>query len=326
MQGFITRRETGRLRQFWILLVAAVLVWAGMMPAAAQVTPAATSAAPATVPIEQLERLKTTLQDETQRNALIANIEALIAVEQQQADATDETGGRLGREMVKILAEAQEGLDSVPPLFSRLSADADQVQTWVVRTWRDPAPRANVARQVALFAAILGVGWLVEYGLWMLLAPVRRRLMTHTPPTLAGRLRSGLRRAAIELLPIIGFFAAAAAFGVIGGSATRLTAAALALALVYGIVRALLALARLLLAPRAAGLRLVSLSTPDAADLYRWLRRIILVFAVATVVVLWTRVIGLLPAAERLVSGIAVLCGSLVVAAFVLSQRRQWNA
>lgn len=298
------------------------LVCVAQTPAFAQ-TPANTSGETVAVPVEQLEQLRATLKDEAKRSRLIADIDAMIAAGQQRMTEQDQEGGKLGRELVKAIGEAKQGLASVPPYFDQVQRSAGQVVTWASRTWQDPARRGEAARQIALFTGIFAVGWLVEYGLWVLMTPARRRLMSRAPKALLGRGLFGLRRAAIELLPILGFFAAAAVVGVIGGPATALTATGLTLAIIYGGARTILASGRLLLAPNAPGLRLLPLTTPTAADLYGWLRRVVRVVAVAIFVVLASRFAGLPAAAERLVADLAVVFVAVVLVAFAFAQRRR---
>lgn len=315
------------MRSLFIALICHVLgVFVAIPePVYAETQAHATATGTANVPVEQLKRLKATLEDEDKRSALVADIETLIALGTRPGGDGDEGGGKLGREMVKALSELNETLANVPPILSQLRADAEQVMHWAIQTWRDPGMRSNAALQIASFAGILGVGWLAEYGFWVAASPIRRRLMTRAPPEFLARCRYGMQRAAIELLPIIAFFTAAAAFGVIGGSASKLTAAGLVLAFLYGSVRTLLVFGRLMLAPQAAGLRLLPLTTPTSIEFYRLLRRIVLVVAIAAVVVLWSRLAGLPSAGERLITNIAVLCGSAVLVTSILLQRSRWQ-
>ncbi len=300
------------------------LLGVAQAPALAQ-TPASTNGGEAvTVPVEQLEQLKATLSDDAKRKKLLADIDALIAAGQRSSkEGQDQEGGKLGRELVKAIGEAKQGLAAVPPYLDQAQRDARQFVTWASRTWQDPERRGEAARQIALFTGIFAVGWLVEYGLWLLIGPARRRLMNSAPGTFLVQFLHGVQRAAIELLPILGFFAAAAAFGLIGGSASALTATGLTLAMIYGGVRTILACGRLLLAPNAPGLRLLPLTTPTAADVYRWLRRVVRAVAVALFVVLASRFAGLPAAAERLVADLAVIVIAVLLVAFAFAQRRR---
>ena len=313
------------MRRSLIILAFALfaLIGVSQAPARAQILTGTNGGEAVTVPVEQLEQLKATLSDDAKRKKLLADIDALIAAGQRQSTEQDQEGGKLGRELVKAIGEAKQGLAALPPYFDQTQGDARQLVTWVSRTWRDPVRRGEAARQIGLFAGIFAVGWLVEYGLWVLVGPARRRLMNRAPGTLLVRFLHGVQRVAIELMPILGFFAAAAAFGLIGGPATALTATGLALAMIYGGVRTILACGRLLLAPNAPGLRLLPLTTPTAADLYRWLRRIVRAVAVAMFVVLASRFAGLPAAAERLVADLAVIVVAVLLIAFAFAQRRR---
>jgi small conductance mechanosensitive channel len=312
----------------WSKLPVFVFLW--LVAAAPLPAPAEASAQPAGtetggIPVEQLRKLRTTLADDAARAALIADLDALIAVAERRAEAEEPTSGRLGRELVAAIHAAQQGLATVPPFLETTRTDLRQLAGWAGETWRSREQRSQAARQIAMFVGILLVGWTGEWGLARLLSPLRLRLMGRMPPTFARRCLHGLERLAIELLPIVGFFAAAGAFGVIGGPASRLTAAGFSLALMYGGARAVLAAGRLLLAPKAPDLRLLSLSTPTAEDLFRWLRRIVLVVATAAFLVIGSKIAGVPPAMERLISGLAALSVAALLIGFLLSQRQRWR-
>lgn len=311
-----------------IILVFALLalICAAHPPALAQV-PATTNGTEAVkVPVEQLEQLKATLNDEGKRAKLIADIDALIAASKAPSGEPEAEAGKLGQRVIGVIGEAREGFSSIEAYLQQVSRDAAQVSRWTERIWQNPDRRQQLMETGGVFAGIFLVGWLVEYGIWLLLTPIRRRLMRREPASLLGRIGTGLQRAVIELVSIVGFLAAAAAFGVITGSATALNAAALTLAATYGAVRVVLAGGRLLLAPKAANLRIAKVTTPTAVSLYRWLRCIVVVVATVTFAVLAYRMAGLPAAGERLLMAIAVLTVSAVLIAFILAQRHRWRA
>lgn len=149
-------------------------------------------------PVEQLRKLRATLTDDAARQSLIADLEALIALEEQGIAEPEQTGGRLGREPVEAIGEAKRGLAAAPPPLDEARTVVPQLLDGVGRVWQDPERRSEAARQFALLAGIFLAGWVAEYGLAGLASPLRRRLMSRAPPTFLERCRYGLLRAAIE--------------------------------------------------------------------------------------------------------------------------------
>ena len=151
----------------------------------------------------------------------------------------------------------------------------------------------------------------------------RRRRLRPTAWTLLRRIPFVLGRLLLDLLPIAAFVLAAyivSAAGLAEGRQTRLVT--LAVITAYAVITAAMALARMILSPEHPRLRLVHLSSDDAAYAMRWLRWIVIVgvlgYTAGTVGVL----LGMSPLAQ---GGLLKAAGFVVhtLTAIVVVQKRR---
>src|SRR5271166_4664753 len=153
-------------------------------------------------------------------------------------------------------------------------------------------------------------------------ADTRRRLRP-TAWTLLRRMPFVLLRLLLDLLPVAAFLVAAYAASasiLADGRQTRLIL--LAVINAYAFVAAVMAVAGTILSPEHPRLRLVHLSSEDAAYSMRWLRRIVAIavfgYAVAAVDVL----LGLSPLAQKALLKTVGFVDHVLIAVVVLQKRR----
>jgi moderate conductance mechanosensitive channel len=246
------------------LVLLALLVLAA--PARAQ-TAAPPPAAPP-VSADELKRLVDTINDPAQRQRLVGQLQALIAVERgeqtpdEAAPATifDQLSGEIDAITGEILAAAQVVLDA-PRLVQWLQSQAE-----------NEAARDFWLAVGLRLALIFGIGFVADRVAYLLLRGVQRKVATLPGVSVPTRLFLMLLATVIELLPLV-VFAAAASFAVpltqpdIG---TREVARVLVGAILW--TRIALAIARIvLLAPSAQAL--YPLGGETRQYLYIWARR-----------------------------------------------------
>jgi moderate conductance mechanosensitive channel len=295
------------------LVLLALLVLAA--PARAQ-TAAPPPAAPP-VSADELKRLVDTINDPAQRQRLVGQLQALIAVERgeqtpdEAAPATifDQLSGEIDAITGEILAAAQVVLDA-PRLVQWLQSQAE-----------NEAARDFWLAVGLRLALIFGIGFVADRVAYLLLRGVQRKVATLPGVSVPTRLFLMLLATVIELLPLV-VFAAAASFAVpltqpdIG---TREVARVLVGAILW--TRIALAIARIvLLAPSAQAL--YPLGGETRQYLYIWARRFAswAVYGYALATASWW--LGVPGAIFALILRGTILGLTILAIVFVLQNRR----
>jgi len=295
------------------LLLTVALAYAPQ-PAAAQAPPA--DPAPA-IEDAQIERLLATLQDETARQTLIDNLEALLAL---RRGAEEEAPVNPTVELLKDQGGALlQELDSVGENLQRVA----QVPDGLVELVDEPAERQRVLRGVlegaVVLLVLLAVRWLTARALRGLRTRLGARGLGASRLRRAGLL---LLRLLVDLLPVLATIAAylalraAAPLSAPGGVVAAAAIAALAASGFAAV------LARAFLAPRTPSLRLFRLADASARHYYRWLMAWVRTLAWGYFAIMALSGLGL---AWRARDGLLVLLAAavaVVAAIFVLRERR----
>ena len=218
----------------------------------------------------QIERLIATLEDDAARQRLIADLRVLLAVDQRKPavdDSAAEFVGVISGGLVELGAELDRtfrGIGDPSRLIDRLVAEAG-----------DPERRAIWWRAL-LSLAVLIAGGLVAAGVarWLLRRP-RRRLERQVPPSWWMRPPLLAARTLLDIVPIAAF--GLAAYGVLIVAAPNQTARLVLITAIIAVVvaRGAIAVARMMLTPIAADLRLFALADRTAAYLFIWSSRLI---------------------------------------------------
>ncbi len=262
----------------WLLVAAIGALIAISRPAGAAT--AAVAVAPATAPSpapsaqvspDQLRSLLQTLEDPAARAKLVAELKALIAVQQPVAPTQPEGVallGRLSRQIDALTGEILAGAAVV--------VDAPRLVRWAREQWHSPAARERWATAAVAFFGVFGTAAAVEWVLRQLIErarpvfPVRRR---DTRPV---RMLFALLALVLDAVPVLAF--AAIAYSAVALALEPLSPIGIMMSvLTVATVEARLALclARAALLPADAGTLFVPLDAETRNYLYIWVKRFV---------------------------------------------------
>lgn len=257
----------------WLVCVAVLLLLSsGPVSAQPVAAGAPATASPPAVSAAELERLVKTIEDPAQRERLVGDLKALIAVERRQAPPETETiGARFLSFLSQHLAGLGGGLYSVAAALTELP----RVAEWLVEVLGNAADRERLALLAAHLVLIVGLGHLASWLVRRLLAPARRHLRRAETSSLWTLPLHILARAGLGFLPIGTFALTAYSLLALSDPAFMVRLIALFLINASLIARAILMAGRLLLAPDTPRLRLFALSDESVAYGYLWLKRVV---------------------------------------------------
>ena len=245
---------------------------ATLLPTAARADPPTPAAQPAPVSVDELERLLNTLQDDTARGKLVADLRALIAV--QRGAAPEQPGGlaffaQLSQQIDAFTGEILAGVAVI--------VDAPRLIGWARHQVSDPAARRLWIEAGFAFVLIFGAALIAERILRWFLVRLAPRLPTRRSDTRAVRALFALLGLVLDILPILAF--AAVAYTTLSMALEPLTRAGITLSvLVNATVRARLVLCvvRNLLLPADSGAVFLALDAETRNYVYIWIRRFVL--------------------------------------------------
>ncbi|NJO67781.1 MAG: hypothetical protein HC826_02380 [Rhodospirillales bacterium] len=205
----------------------------------------------------------------------------------------------------------------------------DEVEAWPgwLRQAREaldePSERRRGLDLVTSFVAIFAFGWLAEVLVWRLLAGPRESLISRVPETAWARVWGATLRAALDLIPIAIFALSAYIAALQLAPPAAVQSVALNFVNAYVLARALLALARMLLSPRAPAFRPLPVADGAAHDLFGWAKRFVAAgvggyFLIGTAVLL-----GMPTVLTEVLYNILYAVLGLLAVWFIISQRRR---
>jgi small-conductance mechanosensitive channel len=261
-------------------LTAALVVWSALAfaiaaPAHAQPAPIA---GPPTASAAEIDALVQALQDPAARAKLIEQLRALSAAQRAAASPGEAVGP-----VERLLSSISAGIATFGGDLADAAValkDLPRVGVWLERQARDPALVEHWSVLLVKLAFVLAAAMLAD---WLVDRATRggretldalRANGANGHASLVVRWGALVIRAVLGLVPIIAFVGAAyLALALIAPDpVTRLVTLALVHANV--LVRAILAIGRVVLAQRDTGYRLLRLSEETAAYAYLWLRRL----------------------------------------------------
>ena len=228
--------------------------------------------APAVI-VQELEDLAAVMEDEAAREQLLSRIRTLIATRKntQVEPPVESAGARLiaavsenVRETRRRAMAAADALRDVPVIFA-----------WVRDQAANPKTRQRWLDLIIKVALILFAGGVAERLVRLLLRRPRQVLEERDADTLWVRLPLLVGRTVLDLVPIAAFAAAAYAVAPMMRLTPQVHVMALTLINAYLIVRAILAVARMLLAPAVESIRILPLTDVTANYLFIWIRRLV---------------------------------------------------
>lgn len=290
--------------------------------------------APAPAPnVQELERLLQTLENDGERQRLIGQIRALIALQAGAVPAAEpapaaqpaepQTPERVAARAIEALAREIGGIGAAILGAASFLADAPSMWAWAREAATDPELRVRVGEILVMLALILGVAWPAEFIVIWLLRGLRQRLETAAIGAGWWRLLYGLYHAAIALVPIIVY--TLAAFAVIAAWGPSVVVGLVAIALINAglIARAIGLIAWAILAPRVAALRLVPLSDETATYAHIWVRRIAAVAVYGEFLASAAWIVGLPYGAYQFLLRLLGVVVALLLAVLILQNRQQ---
>ena len=299
---------------------------ATVLPAVARAEappPAASASAPVTV--DELDRLVDTLQNDSARAKLVADLRALIAAQRGAAaekPAAVTFFGQLSQQIDVLTGEILAGVAVV--------VDAPRLYGWARQQVTDPAARAQWIEAALAFVLVLGVALVAEAALRWLLARLTPRLPTRRSDTHPVRALFALLGLVLDLVPILVFATIAyiaLSMALEPLTRTRITLSVLLTATVEA--RLVLCFARNLMLPADPGAGFVPLDAETRHYLYIWIRRFVFwaVFGYAVPEAAWW--LGASGAVYALMLNVAGLVLALLAIVFLLQNRApiaQWIA
>lgn len=267
------RAHTGNALK--LLLAALAMVWlAGLAVApgaAAAEAPAASAKSSTALTPSELEALVKTLEDDAKRREFLNTLKAILQARRASAGAAKpEFGaGFLSGLSERARRAAGEIVDAAGVLLK-----AGTLWTWVGTQWADPLKRDRWWEGLWKTLALLGLGLLAEMLVRLALRRPRRAVEAKSSDAWPIRLLFLGARTLLDLLPIAGF--AVAAYGALPLLEPSQPVRLIALTIIYAnlFARAVSAIARMILVPKAESLRLIPLDTASARYLFLWVRRL----------------------------------------------------
>ena len=258
---------------FRILLAALLLALSLAAPPAMAETkaPPASPPPPASVSVEELQRLVDTLQNDQDRARLVQQLRALIAAQRaatpQPEEAPPTFVGRLSQQLDAISGEILA--------TAAVIIDAPRLIAWIEAQAADEAARARWGEILIHLAVVFGLAIVAEFAVRTLLARPKKALAARSSGHITLRIALTALRTLLELLPIAAF--AAAAYFVLPLVQPRFGTARVAEVMIHASVlaRALLVLARGVLMTPNAPMTLIGMDLETRTYLYIWSRRFI---------------------------------------------------
>ncbi|MCZ6490743.1 MAG: mechanosensitive ion channel, partial [Acidobacteria bacterium] len=224
------------------------------------------------VTITELEDLAAVMEDDADREQLLSRIRTLITTRKdtEVKSSVESAGARLSaafsenvKETSRRLVTAADALRDMPILFA-----------WIWDQAENPNTRQRWFDQTFKVAWILLAGGVAEWLVRFLLRRPRRTLEERDADTIWVRLPLLAGRTVLDLVPIAAFAAVGYAVAPVAQPTPQVHVLALTLINAYLIVRSILAIARMLLAPSVKTLRILPLTDVTANYLFIWTRRL----------------------------------------------------
>jgi moderate conductance mechanosensitive channel len=249
-----------------------LLCVATILPAAAEADAPTPAAQPAPVTVDELERLIDTLQDDSARAKLVAQLRVLIAAQRGVAAETPAGPAFFGQLSQRIDAVTGEILAGVAVII-----DAPRLIGWARHQASEPAARRLWTEAGVAFVLVFGIAFVAEWIVRWVLARLMPRLPTRRHDTRTVRALFALLGLVLDVLPIVAF--AAVAYTALSMTVEPLTRTRITLSeLINAAVQArfIVCVARNLLLPADSGTVFVAFDAETRHYLYIWVRRFIL--------------------------------------------------
>jgi len=219
-----------------------------------------------------LDRLIQTLENDEERKKFIENLRTLNQSRKKEPPKPG-TPEAIGSQLLGFLSQRIDLFSEEFVRGARAILDLPNVYQWAEKQLNDPALRARWYEIIWKLALALAAGLVAEWLLRYTLSRPRMRLESRNSDRFWVKAPSLSMRTLLDLVPVAGFLAAShAALNFVSPGAATL-AAAIIMINANVAMRVLVALARMIFAPAAEGLRLVPMRNEDANYVFIWIRR-----------------------------------------------------
>jgi moderate conductance mechanosensitive channel len=299
----------------WVALLA--LCFVPLLGARAQsAAPQPQASAPAAPTVEQLQQLVATLKDDKARAQLIDQLQALIAAQNAQQQATAATPKSWFADLPGQLDAIGGEILAAAPIL----AQAPSIGAWVERQIEDPVLRQRWIDITSKLLLILVAGLAADLITRFLLRRPARFLHARQSESLPVQALLLALAMMVELLPVLAFAAVAIFVTPLTEPATRTRGVASMLIATTVWARGFLAIARcVLLSPRAQ--LLYPLGEETRVYLYIWMRRFAYCAAYGYAISVCAWYFGAAGAINGLLTRSAVLVLAILAIVFVLQNR-----
>ncbi len=223
----------------------------------------------------QIESLVETLRDDSEREKLIAQLEVLLQA--QNAQTTDTPSAKVdsaGVTALAFLSRKVEALNGLAGEAARSLANVPAVAGELAEKASDPEVRRRWFEVAFKLIVVVGIGFVAERLVMRLLSRPRFHLRDRDDDGTGGQVVRLMERILMDLAPVVAFAVAGYAALAVVDPPSQARVIALVIINANVIVRAVTALARMVLRPRFATFRFVSLSDENANYLFFWARRL----------------------------------------------------
>lgn len=185
-----------------------------------------------------------------------------------------DSGGLGGRFMVEVSQRMARIADQLSEVGQGLLAAPDKIQDLAARA-QDPQNLMRWGEMAGKVVLVLGAGFLVGWLVRRVLSRMRRAVDDRKTDRPAMRVVFLIKRTVIDVIPILAF--GIAAYGVLPLTHPRFETRLVALTLINAnvLVRFILALSNMVLAPRTPSLRLLPVGEETVVYLHIWIRRMV---------------------------------------------------
>lgn len=303
------------------LWLAAVAVAGLLVTNASAAEPAGGEAAPST---DNLEKLVETLEDEGRRETLVRDLRALIAAQKETAEKKEPPG--LG---ARILAELTRRVGAVSEQLAQAAGTVFDVPV-AIDTIRDSFDDAKTRDKwlgmLARLVLVLAAGLVAELLARFALRRPRAAIEARADDSFWLTVILLLARTVLDVAPIAVFATAAYGGLTLYGPVEAGRVAAIALINASVLARIVVAVARMLLTPRVAELRLFPIGDETANYLFLWIKRLANLTIYGYFLIQAAALLGMPTAASASLLKILGLAIMLLLIMVVLQNRRDVGA
>ena len=275
----------------------------------------------------QIESLVETLRDDSEREKLIAQLEVLLQA--QNAQTTDTPSAEVdsaGVTALAFLSRKVEALNGLAGEVARSLANVPAVAGELAEKASDPEVRRRWFEVAFKLIVVVGIGFVAEWLVMRLLSRPRFHLRDRDDNGTGRQVVRLMERTLMDLAPVVAFAVAGYAALAVVDPPSQARVITLVIINANVIVRAVTVLARMVLRPRFATFRFVSLSDENANYLFFWARRLTAVSVYGFFIAEALPLLGVAQGAQAIAQKLIGLVVASMVVVLALQNRQPVHA